>query len=177
MSPRESASWVPKCTSSESIEHPIVTTGIPRKTYIKCSQIHNSIQSNNSETSKVKLNSSQEGRGGETPYDSTIVTKLAVHQDRAKSRTRERGREIKHIATGTYPQPRGWTTPSSSWRALGWWRWPPVMIPPSGWVPEKGPDWFLVVTKACGSRNPDLGFFSGVSIFIGIFGVGFTSRG
>ena len=72
--------------------HPIVTTGIPRKTYIKCSQIHNSIQSNNSETSKVKLNSSQEGRGGETPYDSTIVTKLVVHQDRITSRTRERER-------------------------------------------------------------------------------------
>ena len=53
--------------------------GIPHKTYIKCSQIHNSIQADNSEISKVKLNSSQEGRGGETPYDSTIVTKLAVH--------------------------------------------------------------------------------------------------
>ena len=49
-----------------------------------------SIQSDNSETSKVKLNSSQEGRGGETPYDPTIITKLAVHQDRAISRTRER---------------------------------------------------------------------------------------
>ena len=78
-------------------------------TYIKCSQIHKSIQSDNSETSKVKLNSSQEDRGGETPYDPTIVEKLVVHQDHAKSRTREREREreIKHIATGTYPQPRG----------------------------------------------------------------------
>ena len=28
-----------------------------------------------------------------------------IHQDRVKSRTQER--EIKHIATGTYPQPRG----------------------------------------------------------------------
>ena len=102
MSPRESASCVPKHTSSESIEYPIVTTGIPRKTYMKCSQIHNSIQSNNSETSKVILNSSQEGRGGETPFDPTIITMLAVHQDRAKSKTREREREIKHIATGTY---------------------------------------------------------------------------
>ena len=57
-----------------------------------------------------------------------------IHQDRAKSRTRERERErereIKYIATGTYPQPRGWTTPSSSWRAPGWWRWPPVRDPP-----------------------------------------------
>jgi len=87
---------VEKHTSSESIEHPIITTGIPRKTYIKCSQIHNSIQFNNNETSKVKLNSSQEGRGGETPYDPTIVTKLAVHQDLTKSRTRERERDQTH---------------------------------------------------------------------------------
>ena len=42
---------------------------------------------------------------GETPYDPTIVTKLAIHQDRVKSRTREREREIKHIATSTNPQP------------------------------------------------------------------------
>ena len=89
------------------MEYPIVTMGIARKTYIKCSQIHNSIQSDNSETSKVKLNSSQEDRGGETPYDPTIVTTLVVHQDRAKSRTRERGRDIKHIATRTYTEPRG----------------------------------------------------------------------
>ena len=88
------------------------------KTYIKCSQIHKSIQSDNSETSKVKLNSSQEYREGETPYDPTILTKLAIHQDRANSRTQEREREIKHIAIGTNPQPQGWTTPSSSW-------WPP----------------------------------------------------
>ena len=48
---------------------------------------------------------------------------------------------------------------------------------PSGRVPEQGPDWFLVATKACGDGTPDLGFFSGVSIFIGIFGVGLTSGG
>ena len=29
---------------------------------------------------------------GETPYDPTMLTKLVVHQDRAKSRTRERER-------------------------------------------------------------------------------------
>ena len=28
---------------------------------------------------------------------------------------REREKEIKHIATGTNPQPQGWTTPCSSW--------------------------------------------------------------
>ena len=55
-SPRswESASWLPKHTSSDSIEYPIVTTGIPCKTYIKCSQIQ-SIQSDNNETSKGKI--------------------------------------------------------------------------------------------------------------------------
>ena len=35
-------------------------------------------------TSNGKLNPLQEGRGGETSYDPTIIAKLAVHQDRAK---------------------------------------------------------------------------------------------
>ena len=39
------------------------------------------------------------------------------------------------------------------------------------------PDWFLVATEACGGRTSDLGFFLGVSGFIGIFGVGFTLGG
>lgn len=45
-----------------------------------------------------------------------------------------REREIERIATSTYPQPRGWTTPSSSWPPSGWWRWPPEMVPLSGRV-------------------------------------------
>ena len=48
---------------------------------------------------------------------------------------------------------------------------------PSSRVSEQGPDWFLVATEACGSGTPDLGFFLGVSVFIGIFGVGVTSGG
>ena len=44
--------------------------------------------------------------------------------------------------------------------------------PPSGRVPEQGPDWFLVATEACGGGTPDLGYFLEVSVFIGIFGVG-----
>ena len=56
-------------------------------------------------TSKGKLNPLQESRGGEETQDPTIIAKLAIHQDRAIERTRDR--EIKHIATGTYPQPRG----------------------------------------------------------------------
>ena len=31
-----------------------------------------------------------------------------------------------------------------------------VMDPPSGRVPEQGPDWFLVATEACGGGTPDL---------------------
>ena len=44
--------------------------------------------------------------------------------------------------------------------------------PPSGRVPEQGPDWFLVATEACGG-----GYFLEVSVFIGFFGVGLTSGG
>ena len=49
--------------------------------------------------------------------------------------------------------------------------------PPSGRVSEQGPDWFLVATEACGGGTPDLGFFSWVSVFIGIFGVSLMSGG
>ena len=64
--------------------------------------------------------------------------------------------------------------------------------PTSGRVPEQGPDWFLVATEACGDgtpdwflvaieacggRTPDLGLFLGVSVFIGISGIGLTSGG
>ena len=34
----------------------------------------------------------------------------------------------------------------------------------SGRVPERGLDWFLVATEACGGGTPDLGLFLGVSI-------------
>ena len=39
---------------------------------------------------RSKLNSSQQDREEKKQYDQTILTKLAVHQERAKSRTRER---------------------------------------------------------------------------------------
>ena len=38
--------------------------------------------------------------------------------------------------------------------------------PPSGRVPEQGPDWFLVATEASGGGTPDLGYFLEVSVFI-----------
>ena len=49
--------------------------------------------------------------------------------------------------------------------------------PPSGRLPEQGPDWFLVATKACGGGTPDLGYFLDVWVFIGIFGIGNKSGG
>ena len=79
-----------------------------------------------------------------------------IHQDHVTSRTREREREIKHIVTGTYPQPRGWTTPSSSWRAPGWWRWPLERDSPLQQGAGTGLDWFSVATEAFGGGTPDL---------------------
>ena len=73
------------------IDYPNVTSEIRElstKTYIKCCQIHKTIQSDNNEISKVKLNPTQQDREGETPYDPTILTKLEVDQNCAKSRTR-----------------------------------------------------------------------------------------
>ena len=49
--------------------------------------------------------------------------------------------------------------------------------PPSGRMPEQGPDWFFMATEACDGGTYDLGFFLGVSGFIGHFGVGFKSGG
>ena len=40
-----------------------------------------------------------------------------------------------------------------------------------------GLDWFSVATEAFGGGTPDLGFFLGVSEFIGIYGGGITSVG
>ena len=39
-----------------------------------------------------------------------------------------------------------------------------------------GLDWFLVATEASGGGTPDLLYFREVYVFIGIFGVGLTSR-
>ena len=49
--------------------------------------------------------------------------------------------------------------------------------PPSGRVPEQGPDWFLVATEACGGGTPDLGYFLEVWVFIGEVGVENKSGG
>src|SRR3989337_2401417 len=42
---------------------------------------------------------------------------------------------------------------------------------------REGLDWFLVAIEAYSGGTSDLGYFLGVSVFIGIFGVGFTSGG
>ena len=60
------------------------------------SVLKSNTQSNITKPQRARVNSSQEGRGGETPYDPTIITKLAIHQDRAKSRTQERERDETH---------------------------------------------------------------------------------
>ena len=99
---------------------------------------------------REKLNSSQD-REGKTPYDPIILTKPA-NTSGSWHLKNMRERDIKHIANGTNPHLRGWTTPSSSWWPPGWWRWPPVMISPSGRVPERGLDWFSVATEPCGAE-------------------------
>ena len=89
-----------------AIEYPIVTMGIHMQ------DIHQVISNPIfipiiMKSQRERLNSSQHDRQGRTTYVPTILTKLMIHQDCEKSRTREREREIKHIATSTYPQPRG----------------------------------------------------------------------
>ena len=44
------------------------------------------------------------------------------------------------------------------------------MDPPSGRVPERGPDWFFVALEACGGRTPDLGSVLEVLGYVGIYG-------
>ena len=41
---------------------------------------------------------------------------------------------------------------------------------PSGRVPERGPDWFLVATEACGGGTPDLSSVLEVFGYVGIYG-------
>ena len=41
--------------------------------------------------------------------------------------------------------------------------------PPSGRVPEQGPDWFLVATEACGGGTADLGFVLGVLGYVDLY--------
>ena len=49
--------------------------------------------------------------------------------------------------------------------------------PPSGRVPEQGPDWFLVATEACGDGTPNLGYVLEVWVYISGVGIGNKSGG
>ena len=66
---------------------------------------------------------------------------------------------------------------SSSWRAPGWWRWPPERDSPLRQGAVTGLDWFSVATQAYGGGTPDLGFFLEVSVYIRGFGVENKSGG
>ena len=90
------------------------------KTYIMCSQIwtFNLTWQTSKGKDSIDHNKSVEGRN--------IIWSDYIN----KSHGIDHEREIKHIATSTNPQPRGWTTPSSSWWPPGWRTWPPEMIPP-----------------------------------------------
>src|SRR3989337_59901 len=94
-----------------------VTTNIRGFGYAMCITQSQFIYSIQQKVLKGKTRFIEKKERGKTPYDSSIATKPSIHQDRAIKNTRER--EIQHIATGTYPQPRGRTTPSSSWRPPG----------------------------------------------------------
>ena len=97
-----------------------------------------------------------------------------AHHDRAKSRTRERDQ------THSY-----WYIPSAPrvnysllvMETVEMIKMATVDGFPSGRVPERAPDWFFMATKGCGGGTPDLGFFWGVSLFIGITGIENKSGG
>ena len=74
---------IPHCHQDYSIARHISSV-------LKSIQVLNPITT---KSQREKLNSSQQDREGKTPYDPTILTKLAIHQDRSISRTRERERE------------------------------------------------------------------------------------
>ena len=78
---------IPHCHHEYSMERHISSV-------LKSIKVFNPIK----ETAKGKLNSSQD-REGKTPYDLTILTKPAIHQDRDISRTRERERERERLNT------------------------------------------------------------------------------
>src|SRR3989337_1917718 len=112
--------------------------------------------------------SPQEIEREETPYDPTIITKLAVHQDRAKSRTRERDQ------THSY-----WYIPSAprvNYSLL-------IIVAAGMMKMASGDDFplrqgagtgsrlvFFLATETCSGGTSHLGFFSEVWVFIRIFG-------
>ena len=153
---------------------PNVTSGIRElsaKTYIKwinrtshchhrypiarhtSSVLKSNNQSNITKPQRARLNSSQEVRGGETPYDPTIITKLTVHQDRAKSRTWERDQTHSYWYIPSAPRVNYSHVMESAWMmnmATG-------DDSPLRRGAEMGLDWFLVATEPCSGGTSDLG--------------------
>ena len=152
MSPWESASWIPKHTSSNSIEYPIVATGIHMQDIhqVISNPIFNPTWRNLKEQDSIHHNKIERGKIHhmiQLYQQSSRYIKIMPNQEH------ERERDIKHIATSTYPQPRGWTTPSSAWPPSGWWRWPPDDDFPLQQGTRKAPDWFFVDTESCGAER------------------------
>jgi hypothetical protein len=177
------------------IDYPNGTLGIHElstKTYIKwvnktshchhrysiarhtSSVLKSNIQSNITTLQRARLNSSQEGRGGETPYDLTIVTKLVVHQDRAKSRTQERDQTHSYWYIPSAPRVNYSLLVMETIRMMN-------MATGDGFPLRQGAGTGsrLVFRGYRGLRrwNFRCRFLFGVSVFIGVFGVGLMSGG
>ena len=100
-----------------------------------------------------------------------------IHQDCTTSRTQERERE--RDQTHSY-----WYIPSASrenysllvMESTGMMKMATGEGSPLWQGAGTGLDWFSVATEACGGGTPDLSYVLEVSIFIGFFGIGITSR-
>ena len=73
------------------------------------------------------------------------------------SQEHEREREIKHIATGTNPQPQGWTTSLLFVVAARMMKVATGDDSPLRQGVGTGLDWFLVATEPCGGGTSNLG--------------------
>ena len=115
-------------------------------------------------TSKGKLNSSQESRGGRNIIRSNYNSKArdtsrSCHRENTRERTRERERERERERDQTHSY---WYIPLAPrvnysllvMESVGMMKMATGEGSPSGRVPEQGPDWFLVATEACGSGTP-----------------------
>ena len=91
------------------------------------------IQSDNNKTSNGKdsIHHNKDREGRNTIWSNYINKARDTSRSCQIKNTRERERERDQTHSYWYKAsaPRV-TTPSSSWRPPGWWRWPPVMVSP-----------------------------------------------
>src|SRR3989337_2575727 len=92
----------------------------------------------------------------ETPYDPTILTKLAIHQDRAKSRTRERERDQTHSYWYISSVPRV-NYSLLVMETAGMMKMAAGDDSPLQQGAGMGLDWFFMNSEACGDVTPNLG--------------------